>query len=155
MAESEPELVPFDELDDDDDDRPRVRARKVPRWRKRAERKRAFRLTRPGPDGTVPLGGFWREPAPGPNPGAWHGRFQRQGDLELAVTIQLARWRRGWSQRDLGQEADLADGYVAELELGNRVPTTRTRLKLAAALDLDPAELGVVDNPDPGQLRAF
>jgi transcriptional regulator with XRE-family HTH domain len=55
--------------------------------------------------------------------------------------VREAREALGWSQEDLGFEAELDRTYVSGIERGVRNPTLRTVLVLAGALNVAPSEL--------------
>ena len=55
--------------------------------------------------------------------------------------VREAREALGWSQEDLGFEAELDRTYVSGIERGVRNPTLQTVLVLARALDVKPSEL--------------
>jgi len=55
--------------------------------------------------------------------------------------VREAREGLGWSQEDLGFEAELDRTYVSGIERGVRNPTLRTVLLLANALKVPPSEL--------------
>ena len=55
--------------------------------------------------------------------------------------VRNAREAHGWSQEDLGFEAELDRTYVSGIERGVRNPTLQTVLVLAKALDVLPSEL--------------
>jgi transcriptional regulator with XRE-family HTH domain len=51
------------------------------------------------------------------------------------------RSSRGWTQDELGERAGLNSKYAGEMERGERNPSLDVILRLARALDVDPAEL--------------
>lgn len=55
--------------------------------------------------------------------------------------VREAREEMGWSQEELGFEADLDRTYVSGVERGVRNPTLRTVLLIAKALGVRPSEL--------------
>ena len=55
--------------------------------------------------------------------------------------VREARERRGWSQEELGFEADLDRTYVSGIERGVRNPTLKIVLVLARALGTRPGML--------------
>jgi transcriptional regulator with XRE-family HTH domain len=65
--------------------------------------------------------------------------------LEAAVAfgrvLRQKRTEAGFTQEELGFEADLRRTYISLLELGQQQPTLTTILKLARALDLSAQEL--------------
>lgn len=65
--------------------------------------------------------------------------------------IRAARRRRGISQEALALGCGLDRTYVSGIERGQRNPSLANILKIAAALDLAPADLlaGIGAGPDP------
>lgn len=67
------------------------------------------------------------------------------GRKEIGVVgqnLRRARDRKGWSQHELADRAELSRGTIADLERGHsQSPDIYTQKKLAAALDMDPADL--------------
>ncbi|MEW6325830.1 MAG: helix-turn-helix transcriptional regulator [Nitrospirota bacterium] len=60
----------------------------------------------------------------------------------IGVTIKRLRHERGWTQRDLGKRAKLAEVSIARLECGMRTnPPLTTLKKLAKALKVPLADL--------------
>lgn len=59
----------------------------------------------------------------------------------FGANLVRCRKRAGFSQEDLGDRADLHRTAIGLLERGARVPRIDTLLKLAVALDIDPADL--------------
>lgn len=59
----------------------------------------------------------------------------------LGQNVRSQRQARGLSQETLALEAGMKRSYVSELERGKRNPTVRALGRLAAALQVDPAEL--------------
>jgi len=59
----------------------------------------------------------------------------------FGANLVRCRKRAGFSQEDLGNRADLHRTAIGLLERGARVPRIDTLIKLAVALDIDPAEL--------------
>jgi transcriptional regulator with XRE-family HTH domain len=55
--------------------------------------------------------------------------------------LRRARKNAGFSQEQLGFEADLQRNYISLMELGRYQPTVGTMFKLAIALKLKPTEL--------------
>ena len=55
--------------------------------------------------------------------------------------LKAARKRRGYSQEELAQHANIAPSYVSMLERGQRIPPLDTVDALAAALDVEPTSL--------------
>ena len=59
----------------------------------------------------------------------------------LGVVLRATREARGMSRRDLAEASGLSYPYVSELETGVKYPSDRALHNLAAALDMDSAEL--------------
>ena len=60
---------------------------------------------------------------------------------KFAANVARIRERRGLTQEQLGWAAGLHQTAVARIESGERKPTLNTILKLAAGLEVPPAEL--------------
>ncbi len=56
-------------------------------------------------------------------------------------TLREARIRRLWSIRDLAERAGVATRTIVQIEAGRIVPRYATMRKLAAALEVEPAEV--------------
>lgn len=67
---------------------------------------------------------------------------QRFGNL-----VAAHRRRLGWTQHRLAEEAGLSDDMVARVEIGKTGVSFDTIEKLAAALQVDPAELFTANLP--------
>ncbi len=67
----------------------------------------------------------------------------------LAAKLRTARFARGLRLVDVAGMTGLSEVHLYRLEQGERAPSLRALLVLAAALDLDPADLLTED--DPGQ----
>jgi ribosome-binding protein aMBF1 (putative translation factor) len=65
---------------------------------------------------------------------------------EFGATLRAARLSRGLTQEEIADRADFDRTYPSLLERGLRTPTLTALLKLAEALQIEPAELidGVV-----------
>ncbi len=61
--------------------------------------------------------------------------------FEFGTRVRLRRTELGWSQEQLGREADLHFTYVSSVERGERNISLRNILRLATALGLDAAVL--------------
>jgi DNA-binding XRE family transcriptional regulator len=59
----------------------------------------------------------------------------------LGRAVEFARRRRGWTQDQLADRADLNRGYLGGIERGERNPTLDIIVKLAAALDMRLSDL--------------
>src|SRR5262249_5478098 len=55
---------------------------------------------------------------------------------DFAATLRWWRRRRGWSQLDLAQRADISQRHLSFLELGRASPSRDMVVRLAAALDV-------------------
>lgn len=56
---------------------------------------------------------------------------------ELAQTVQAARKRRGWTQKDLAEKADVYFGTISNFERGITVPQPHHLRAILHALDLE------------------
>jgi transcriptional regulator with XRE-family HTH domain len=76
----------------------------------------------------------------------------------LALRLKQARGQAGLKRLPLAQKAGLAMATGRDVELGARVPTVTTVLRLASALQVSPAWLaygvGAADDPQPMQSAA-
>lgn len=52
----------------------------------------------------------------------------------FATEVRRARRRRGWSQLELAERADISVNHVGLIERGRRVPSIDVALRLASAL---------------------
>jgi transcriptional regulator with XRE-family HTH domain len=66
-------------------------------------------------------------------------------------TIRTIRKQRGLSQEGLALECDLDRTYISGIERGVRNPSLTNIFKIAAALDVDPAELFAWAQDPPGR----
>jgi transcriptional regulator with XRE-family HTH domain len=55
---------------------------------------------------------------------------------QMGRRIAAFRREKGWSQEDLGREADVAPSYIARIEIAMRKPTVEIVRKLAVALEV-------------------
>jgi transcriptional regulator with XRE-family HTH domain len=60
---------------------------------------------------------------------------------EFGATLRAARRSRGLTQEEIAERADFDPTYTSLLERGLRTPTLTVLLKLAEALQIEPAEL--------------
>jgi transcriptional regulator with XRE-family HTH domain len=68
--------------------------------------------------------------------------------------VRYLREQRGWSQPELARRAGLDDTQISTLETGKRSPNLRTLRKVAAALEVDVADLfGTVEQYHYRQYR--
>lgn len=61
------------------------------------------------------------------------------------LNIKFYRGERNYSQRDLAIQADCTDGMIGQIEAGRTKPSFDMIIKLAAALDVHPADLFLRD----------
>lgn len=59
----------------------------------------------------------------------------------LSVRLRRLRARRLWSIAELAKRAGVSEGAILRIEHGQGRPTWRTLQRLAAALEVEPAEL--------------
>jgi transcriptional regulator with XRE-family HTH domain len=59
----------------------------------------------------------------------------------IAANVRRERERRGWTQEQLGEAADLAPRYVQRIETGRINPRAVVVAALADALGIDPGRL--------------
>lgn len=71
------------------------------------------------------------------------------GDLKQRFGQLVAAHRRrlGWTQRKLAEASDLDEDTIGRIEIGLRGASFATIEKLAAALEVDPAELFTAELP--------
>ena len=71
-------------------------------------------------------------------------------DVCAVLGRNLGIWRRerGLSQEKLQEATGVSQQYLSGLERGTRNPTVRTLAKIAAALDVQPADLLRIEPPD-------
>lgn len=55
--------------------------------------------------------------------------------------LRRLRQTKGWTQEELGLEADLRRTFISVLELGQQQPTLTTILKLAHVLGVKPGKI--------------
>ena len=67
--------------------------------------------------------------------------------MTVANVIRTEREKAGLSQRELGKLIRLSYGTIAGWEAGSRTPTEANCRRLAAALQFDPAKLGLDKAP--------
>ena len=60
---------------------------------------------------------------------------------DFGSAVRSLRQEKGWSQEDLGFEAEMDRTYVSGIERGVRNPTLTTMWRLAKALGVNPSEL--------------
>ena len=61
--------------------------------------------------------------------------------LALGAAVREQRERLGWSQEELGFEAEIDRTYVSGIERGVRNPTVANLLKLCSALGVKPSQV--------------
>ena len=72
----------------------------------------------------------------------------KTGDLELGLKIAARREELGMSRKDLAQAIRASYPYVAQIETGYRLPSTRYQVPLAKALGMSLDDLfGTGDSP--------
>lgn len=72
----------------------------------------------------------------------------------LGLNVKLLRAKKGWSQEDLGFEAELHRTYISGIERGLRNPTISIVARLAAVLSVSPGcLLEGPDKPKKGRAR--
>lgn len=59
----------------------------------------------------------------------------------IGATVRLLRAKKGWSQADLADHAEVHYRTVQDLERGVRQPRLVTRVRIAEALGIEPAQL--------------
>ena len=59
----------------------------------------------------------------------------------IAANIRAARLRRGWTQEQLGEAADIASRYIQRIETGRINPSAVVIAFIAEALGVDPGRL--------------
>ena len=59
----------------------------------------------------------------------------------FGATVRRLRERRGWTQEQLAEVAEMSATYVGFVERGENVPTLTIIFRLADALEVTPAEL--------------
>jgi transcriptional regulator with XRE-family HTH domain len=64
-----------------------------------------------------------------------------QARRALGQAIRIARSRRQWTQKDLGQRSGVDQGYISDIERGERDLSFSTQRRLANALGLSVAQL--------------
>ncbi len=71
--------------------------------------------------------------------------------IQPGVKIYEIRTQKGWTQAELAQRAGLAQANLSHIEQGRRDLTVSTLVRLAAALEVRPAEL-LEDRPEAAPL---
>lgn len=71
-------------------------------------------------------------------------------ELQQRVGINIRYWRqkRGLSQEEFAERAELHPTYVSGIETGKRNPTVKIIERVAAALDVNPGELFDQNEPE-------
>lgn len=59
----------------------------------------------------------------------------------LSLTLRRHRETRGWSQAEMAQRAKVSQGYIAQLEAGQKTPSLKVLQRLAKALRVPVAKL--------------
>lgn len=65
----------------------------------------------------------------------------KTGDIDLGRKIAVRREELGLSRKDLAHATDLSYPYIAQIETGYRLPSTRHQIPIAKALGLSLDEL--------------
>lgn len=66
---------------------------------------------------------------------------QRAHRRAFGESVRQQRGKRGWTQEDLAEHADIHRSYVAALESGQRNPTLDVIVKIASGLHISVADL--------------
>lgn len=69
------------------------------------------------------------------------GASPKTGDIELGRKIAARREELGISRKELAEITDLSYPYIAQIETGYRLPSTRHQIRLAKALGMSLDEL--------------
>lgn len=64
--------------------------------------------------------------------------------IAFGTVLRRLRVEAGFTQEDLGLEADVGRTYISKLERGQQQPTLTTILKLASTLKRSPSEVIVL-----------
>ncbi|RJR31370.1 MAG: XRE family transcriptional regulator [Desulfobacteraceae bacterium] len=68
-------------------------------------------------------------------------RQNRDVNASLGGRIRTLRTAKGWTQQELGNQADVNYKFVGEIERGLQNPSFETLRKIAAALEVELTEL--------------
>ena len=78
----------------------------------------------------------------------------KTGDIELGRTIAARREELGMSRKELAEATSLSYPYIAQIETGYRLPSSRHQVPIAKALGLSLDELfGTEDELQPAKSR--
>lgn len=55
--------------------------------------------------------------------------------------VKTAREAAGLTQEELAKETELTQGYISQIERGERIPSIKTLRKISAVLGVHPASL--------------
>lgn len=69
--------------------------------------------------------------------------MENTGELSIGERVREIRRKRGLSQKELAEAADVSQATIAQLETGRKDPSVKTLRKLSDALDIDIATLFV------------
>jgi transcriptional regulator with XRE-family HTH domain len=58
----------------------------------------------------------------------------------IVKTIRKTRLKKGISQMELSLRSGLAQGFITDIELGKKQPSVMTILRIAQALEVNPAD---------------
>lgn len=72
----------------------------------------------------------------------------------LATNIKLARQKLGYSQMKLAELSDLSTGFIAEIEVGRKFPSSSSLQKIADALGLKPYQL-LIDREEKDKFERY
>lgn len=79
----------------------------------------------------------------------------KTGDIELGRTIAARRDELGMTRKELAEATGLSYPYVAQIETGYRLPSSRHQVPIAKALGLSLDELfGTEDELPPAKARS-
>lgn len=79
---------------------------------------------------------------------------QRELRERFGQRVRALRRRRNLTLEQLGERAKLSDKFIQSIETSRQTPTVDAIEKLARGLAVEPAELFMVDERSPKDLRA-
>lgn len=69
-------------------------------------------------------------------------RKKQQPDAKVfGATVRRLREKRGWTQEELAERAEMNASYLGFVERGDNVPTLTIILQIARAFEIDPGDL--------------
>jgi transcriptional regulator with XRE-family HTH domain len=74
---------------------------------------------------------------------------------DLGELIKAKRLARKWSLRQLGDEIGVTPAYVGDIEANRRLPSAELKQRIAAVLEIPPADLEAADNRLFPELREW